>query len=106
MNERHLLEDWLAAHAQGLGPAGLKAVTGRGADLPDRPRVSWISFETAQAAGRLTLWSSGRCRSEGTSHGAQPWSTERSVATTADVDEELRALTERLDPPATRRPAA
>jgi len=96
----HVLDDWLSAHGQGLGPAGTKAVTGRGPELPGRPSSTWISFETTAAAGRLVLWSSGRCQLEATSRdGLRLCHDERTVTTAGELDDALGVLTAQLDAP-------
>ncbi len=95
MKGNHDLERWLGARHAALRAAGVAAETGRAALIPGSPTATWISFETARARGRATLWSSGRCQLDATI-GAARSTTEPEIASPAALDAALDGFIDRL----------
>jgi hypothetical protein len=97
MSGSHVLDRWLESHGPELRTAGVSAVAGRAPAFLGRPSATWISFETARAAGRAVLWSSGRCQLDATStDGSRLCATERIVTTSAELDDALGMFTGHL----------
>jgi hypothetical protein len=97
MSGSHAFEGWLASHEAGLRGEGIVAVVGRAPRIPGNGSPTWISFESGRSVGRAVLWDSGRCELGATaSGGAVLVAEERTVTTTADLDDALESLTDRL----------
>jgi len=97
----HLVDRWLEAHEQDLWTSGITGVAGRAPSLAGRPAATWVSFQTSGSVGRAVLWGSGRCQLNATSSdGSRLCAEERTVTTTAQLDDALVMLTGHLRLPA------
>jgi len=103
MSGSHSLERWLVSREAELASAGVTATAGRGPMMAGRPSSTWISFETARSAGRLVLWSTGRCQLDASSYdGTKLCATEREVATAGELEDALLQVTGCLSDPSRR----
>jgi hypothetical protein len=98
MTASHALEKWLGTRGLDLRAVGIDSTLGRGPVVDGQPSATWISFEGAQAIGRATLWSSGRCQLTARSivDGTNICRDEETVTTAAGLDAVLTTLTGRL----------